>query len=243
VIVYPAIDLRGGRCVRLREGDFARETVYGDDPVGMARRWERAGAEWLHVVDLDGARAGSPVQLELVAAICHAVSIPVQVGGGLRDRTAVDRVLAAGAARAIVGTVAVQAPLECEAICHEHPDRIAIGLDARDGRLRTTGWLEESSADALQVAPRVAAMGAAAIVYTDIARDGTEAGPDLDGTRAVARAAGIPVIASGGVGRVDDVRHVAALAVDGVAGVIVGRALYTGAVRLEDALAAARTGT
>jgi phosphoribosylformimino-5-aminoimidazole carboxamide ribotide isomerase len=239
VIVYPAIDLRDGRCVRLREGDFARETVYGDDPLAMARQWEAAGAEWLHVVDLDGARAGFPVQLALVAAICRAVSIPVQVGGGLRDRAAVERVLAAGAARAIVGTVAVRAPLECGAICRAHPGRIAVGLDARDGRLRTAGWLEESGAGALQVAPRVAAMGAAAIVYTDIARDGTEAGPDLDGTRAVARAAGIPVIASGGVGRVDDVRRVAALVPDGVAGVIVGRALYTGAVRLEDALAVA----
>jgi phosphoribosylformimino-5-aminoimidazole carboxamide ribotide isomerase len=243
VIVYPAIDLRGGRCVRLREGDFARETIYGDDPPAMARQWEAAGAEWLHVVDLDGARAGSPVQLALVAAICRAVSIPVQVGGGLRDRAAVERVLAAGAARAIVGTVAVRAPLECEAICRAHPGRIAVGLDARNGRLRTTGWLEESEVDALQVAPRVAAMGATAIVYTDIARDGTEAGPDLDGTRAVARAAGIPVIASGGVGRLDDVRRIAALAPDGVAGAIVGRALYTGAVRLEDALAVARTAT
>jgi phosphoribosylformimino-5-aminoimidazole carboxamide ribotide isomerase len=239
VIVYPAIDLRGGRCVRLREGDFARETIYGDDPPAMARQWEAAGAEWLHVVDLDGARAGSPVQLALVAAICRAVSIPVQVGGGLRDRAAVERVLAAGAARAIVGTVAVRAPLECESICRACPGRIAVGLDARDGRLRTTGWLEESGVDALQVAPRVAAMGAAAIVYTDIGRDGTQEGPDIDGTRAVAHAAGIPVIASGGIGCVDHIRAVAGLAADGVAGVIVGRALYTGSVALTDAIAAA----
>ena len=240
MIVYPAIDLRGGRCVRLREGDFARETVYGDDPVEMARRWVSEGAEWLHVVDLDGARAGRPEQLPLVAAICRAVSIPVQVGGGLRDRTAVDLVLAAGVARAIVGTVAVSAPAECEAICRAHPGRVAVGLDARAGRLKTAGWLEDGDADVLQVAPRVAAMGAAAIIYTDIARDGTETGPDLDGTRAVARAAGIPVIASGGMGTVDDVRRVAALAADGVAGVIVGRALYTGAIRLPGALEAAR---
>jgi phosphoribosylformimino-5-aminoimidazole carboxamide ribotide isomerase len=240
VIVYPAIDLRGGRCVRLREGDFARETVYGDDPVAVAERWVAEGASWLHVVDLDGARAGRPVQLPLVSAICRAVSIPVQVGGGLRDRTAVDLVLAAGVARAIVGTVAVNDPAECEAICRAHPGRIAVGLDARAGRLRTAGWLEAAEADVLQVAPRVAAMGAAAIIYTDIARDGTETGPDLDGTRAVARAAGIPVIASGGVGRLDDVRGVAALAGSGVAGVIVGRALYTGAIQLAAALAVAR---
>jgi phosphoribosylformimino-5-aminoimidazole carboxamide ribotide isomerase len=240
VIVYPAIDLRGGQCVRLREGDFGQETVYGDDPASVARRWAAAGAEWLHVVDLDGARAGHPAQLELVAAICRAVSIPVQVGGGLRDLAAVRRVLDAGAARAIVGTIAVSAPAVCEAICRAYPGRIAVGLDARAGRLRTAGWLEGSSAEVLEVAPRVAAMGAATIIYTDIGRDGTEVGPDLDGTRAVARAAGIPVIASGGVGRLDDVRRTAALGADGVAGVIVGRALYTGTVRLEDALVAAR---
>jgi phosphoribosylformimino-5-aminoimidazole carboxamide ribotide isomerase len=243
VIVYPAIDLRGGRCVRLREGDFARETVYGDDPVAMARRWAAEGAAWLHVVDLDGARAGAPVQSDVVAAICRAVAIPVQVGGGLRDAAAVAQVLAAGAARAIVGTIAVSAPAVCEAICRAHPGRVAVGLDARGGRLRTAGWLEESEAQVVAVAPRVAAMGAVAIVYTDIARDGTETGPDLDGTRAVARAADIPVIASGGVGRVEDVRAVAALASSGVAGVIVGRALYTGAVRLADALAAAKAGS
>jgi phosphoribosylformimino-5-aminoimidazole carboxamide ribotide isomerase len=177
-----------------------------------------------------------------VRAICRAVPIPVQVGGGLRDRAAVESVLGAGAARAIVGTIAVSAPAECEAICRAHPDRVAVGLDARAGRVRTAGWLEESEVDVLTLAPRVAAMGAAAIIYTDIARDGTETGPDLDGTRAVARAAGIPVIASGGVGRVEDVRRVAALARDGVAGVIVGRALYTGAVPLAEALAAAREG-
>lgn len=240
MIVYPAIDLRGGRCVRLSEGDFARETVYGDDPVAAARRWVAEGAEWLHVVDLDGARAGRPAQLELVAAICRAVAVPVQVGGGLRDEAAVAAVLAAGAARAVLGTIAVTAPAVCEAICRAHPGRIAVGLDARDGRLRTAGWLEAADAAVLEVAPRVAAMGAAAIVYTDIARDGTERGPDLDGTRAVARAAGIPVIASGGVAGADDVRRIAALAPAGVAGVIIGRALYTGAVRLADALAAAR---
>jgi phosphoribosylformimino-5-aminoimidazole carboxamide ribotide isomerase len=239
MIVYPAIDLRGGRCVRLLEGDFARETVYGDDPVAVARRWEAAGAAWLHVVDLDGARAGRPVQGDVVAAICRALSIPVQVGGGLRDATAVDAVLAAGAARAVVGTMAVRDPAACAALCRAHPGRIAVGLDARDGRLRTGAWLDDSEATPEALAPRVAAMGAAAIIYTDIGRDGTERGPDLDGTRRVARAAGIPVVASGGVGRVDDVSAVAALAGDGVAGVIIGRALYTGAVRLQDALRAA----
>jgi phosphoribosylformimino-5-aminoimidazole carboxamide ribotide isomerase len=243
MIVYPAIDLRAGQCVRLLEGDFGRETIYDDDPVAVARRWAAAGAAWLHVVDLDGARMGRPAQIDLVAAICRAVAIPVQVGGGLRDAAAVRAVLAAGAARAIVGTVAVRDPAACAAICEAHPGRVAVGLDARDGQVRTAGWLEGSSANVIEVAPRVAAMGAAAIIYTDIGRDGTERGPDLDGTRAVARVAGIPVIASGGVGRIDDIRAVTALARDGVGGIIVGRALYTGAVRLEDALAAAQETT
>ena len=238
--VIPAIDVLGGEAVRLVRGDYSRVVERAGHPRELAERWVRAGARRLHVVDLDGARAGRPVQLPLVAAICRAVSIPVQVGGGLRDRTAVDLVLAAGVARAIVGTVAVSAPAECEAICRAHPGRVAVGLDARAGRLKTAGWLEDGDADVLQVAPRVAAMGAAAIIYTDIARDGTETGPDLDGTRAVARAAGIPVIASGGMGTVDDVRRVAVLAADGVAGVIVGRALYTGAIGLPGALEAAR---
>jgi phosphoribosylformimino-5-aminoimidazole carboxamide ribotide isomerase len=237
--VFPAIDLRGGRCVRLAQGAFDRETVYGDDPVAMARRWVAAGARWLHVVDLDGARAGAPVQAATVAAICAAVRIPVQVGGGLRTETAVAAALGGGAARVVVGTAAVADPALCAALCGAHPGRIVVGLDARDGVVRVAGWTEGGGVTATELAGQVGAKGAAAIVYTDIARDGMQCGPDLDGTRAVARAAGIPVIASGGVGTVEDVRAVAALAADGVAGVIVGRALYTGAVRLEDALAAA----
>ena len=237
--VYPAIDLRGGRCVRLVQGAFDRETVFGDDPVAMARRWQAEGARWLHVVDLDGARAGRPVQADLVAAICAAVAIPVQVGGGLRDGEAVARVLAGGAARAVLGTVAVRQPAVAAAICTAHPGRVAVGLDARDGRVRVSGWTEDAGAEPAAVAARMAALGAAAIIYTDIGRDGTEQGPDIAGTRAVARAAGIPVIASGGVGSVDHVRAVAQLAGDGVTGVIVGRALYSGAVALPDARRAA----
>jgi phosphoribosylformimino-5-aminoimidazole carboxamide ribotide isomerase len=239
VTVYPAIDLRGGRCVRLVEGDFARETVYGDDPVEMARRWQAAGARWLHVVDLDGARAGAPVQAAIVARICAAVSIPVQTGGGLRDEAAVRTVLDAGVARAIVGTVAVRDPVLCARLCETFPGRIAVGIDARDGIARVAGWEEGSQARAADLARTVAAAGAATIVYTDIGRDGTERGPNVEETVAVARAAGIPVIASGGVGNVAHVRAVAARAADGIEGVIVGRALYTGAVTLEDALAAA----
>jgi phosphoribosylformimino-5-aminoimidazole carboxamide ribotide isomerase len=237
MILHPAIDLRGGRCVRLVEGDFARETVYGEDPAAMARRWEAGGARWLHVVDLDGAQAGWPVQAEVVRAICDAVAIPVQVGGGLRTAAAVDAVFAAGAARAVVGTVAVRDPGLFASICGSHPGRVALGLDARDGSVRVAGWLEGEAVRAVDLATRARELGAAAIVYTDIGRDGTERGPDVDGTRAVARAAGVPVIASGGVGTLEHLRNVRALAGDGVCGVIVGRALYTGAVDLADALA------
>ena len=239
MIVYPAIDLRAGRCVRLWQGEYARETVYGDDPVAVARGFAAAGARWLHVVDLDGARAGRPLQTDLVRAICAAAGVPVQVGGGLRDEAAVETVLDAGAARVVLGTVAIREPERARTICRAHPGRVAIGLDTRDGRVRVSGWTEGSTATGPEIAATAAEWGAAAIIYTDIGRDGTEHGPDLDGTRAVARAGRVPVIASGGVGSLADTRAVAALAADGVAGVIVGRALYTGAVDLGAALAAA----
>ena len=237
--VYPAIDLRGGRCVRLLQGAFERETVYGDDPVAVARGFEAAGARWLHVVDLDGARAGHPVQHELVARICAAVHIPVQLGGGLRDRAAIEAAFATGASRVVVGTTAAHDPDRCGELCAAHPGRVVVGLDVRAGQVRVAGWTEAATPDPLALARRVATLGAAAIVYTDIARDGTERGPDLEWTSAIARAAGVPVIASGGIGSLDDVCAVAARAADGVAGMIIGRALYTGAIRLDDALEAA----
>lgn len=239
MILYPAIDLRGGQCVRLTEGDFAQETVYGDDPVAMAQRWVAAGARWLHVVDLDGARAGHPVQADIVRAICAAVSVPVQVGGGLRDADAVRVILDAGARRAIVGTMAARDPECCRAICAEWPGRIAAGIDARDGLVRVAGWLEGETLPATELATAVAGWGAAAIIFTDIARDGTQQGVNLEQTAAVARAArGVGVIASGGIGGAEHLRAVAKLAGDGVDGVIVGRALYTGAVTIAAALAA-----
>jgi len=237
--VYPAIDLRGGRCVRLLQGAFERETVYGDDPVAVARGFEAVGARWLHVVDLDGARAGHPVQHELVARICAAVHIPVQLGGGLRDRAAIEAAFATGASRVVVGTTAAHDPDRCGELCAAHPGRVVVGLDVRAGQVRVAGWTEAATPDPLALARRVATLGAAAIVYTDIARDGTQGGPDLERTSAIARAAGVPVIASGGIGSLDDVRAVAARAADGVAGMIIGRALYTGAIRLAEALEAA----
>ena len=236
--IYPAIDLRGGHCVRLTEGDFSRETVYGDDPVAMARRWRDDGARWLHVVDLDGARAGAPVQADVVARICRAVDVPVQVGGGLRDEAAVRTVLDAGAARAIVGTVAVRDPDLCERLCTTFPGRIVVGIDARDGIARVSGWEEGSTLAATDLAATMAKRGATAIVYTDIARDGMRGGPNLDATGRLARKLlPCPVIASGGVSRLEDLD---ALAPTGAAAVVVGKALYEKVFTIEQAVARLR---
>jgi phosphoribosylformimino-5-aminoimidazole carboxamide ribotide isomerase len=239
--VIPAIDLRDGRCVRLLQGDFAAETRYGDDPVAMARRWQDEGARRLHVVDLDGAASGARRHGSVIAAICAALAIPVQVGGGLRDLDAIASVLDAGAEWAILGTAAAADPALLEAACARHPGRIAVGIDQRDGRVAVDGWLAASEVGALAIARRAEQAGAAAIVFTDIRRDGTGQGANLDATLAFARAHTVPVVVSGGVARVEDVRAARAAFDAGanLRGVIVGRALYEGHVRLADALAAA----
>jgi len=233
--VVPAVDVRGGRCVRLVQGRADAETVFGDDPVAMARGWEGAGASRLHVVDLDGAFDGRPAQTALVSEIVGALTIPVQVGGGLREVGHVEAILTAGARWAIVGTRAALEPAFLGEVCARFDDRIIVGIDAADGRVAVDGWTRVLDLDALALAHDAAGAGAAAIVYTDIARDGTQHGPNLWSTAALARAVGIPVFASGGVGSLDDIRQLAA--VPGVAGVIVGRALYSGAVDLRQALA------
>ena len=235
--VIPAVDLKGGRCVRLLHGRADAETVFSDDPVAMARRWEQEGAPRLHVVDLDGAFGGGPAQAAIVRAIVRAIAIPVEVGGGLRTVEHVEVVLAAGARWAIVGTRAALDPQFLGQICRRFDARIIVGIDASDGRVAVDGWTRVLDLDAMALARDAAAAGADAIIYTDIARDGTQVGPNIWSTEAVARAAGIPVFASGGVGSLDDIRQVAGI--PGVEGVIVGRALYTGAVRLRDALAEA----
>jgi phosphoribosylformimino-5-aminoimidazole carboxamide ribotide isomerase len=242
--VIPAIDLRGGRCVRLTQGDFAAEKTYGDDPVAMARRWAGLGASRLHVVDLDGAARGERAHGSVIAAICAALSIPVQVGGGLRDIEAVASVLEAGAERAILGTAAAADPGFVERACARFPGRIAVGIDQRDGKVAIDGWLRDSEATALGIARHAAAAGAAAIVFTDIRRDGTGQGANLEATVAFAAAHAVPVIVSGGVASLDDV-HRARLAFDAganLAGVIIGRALYEGKIALEDAIAVAAGG-
>lgn len=230
--IIPAIDIRGGKCVRLLQGDYARETVFGEDPVEMARRWEAEGGTRLHVVDLDAARTGEPVNLPIVARIAAALSIPVQMGGGVRNREAVLRTLDAGIQRAIVGTTAAADPETARALFGEFGDRLILGLDARDGRAAVAGWTETTSWDAVDLAREMAAAGARRIIFTDIATDGMGSGPSLESTRRLAEAVGLPIIASGGVGSDDDVVQVQALSAAGVEGVIVGKALYTGAVQL-----------
>lgn len=237
--ILPAIDLLGGRCVRLSQGDYDRVSVYGDDPAAVAAGFVAAGATRVHVVDLDGARAGKPHNRDAVRAIAAAAKgVPVQLGGGMRDEAAVEAALGLGVERAILGTAALRDPALVRAVAKRFPGRIGVGIDARGGRVAVAGWLETSDATALDVAKCFEDAGVAALVYTEIARDGMGSGPDLDATAALARAVSIPVIASGGVGSLDDVRRTAAT--PGIAGLIIGRALYEGKVALADALAAAR---
>lgn len=234
--VIPALDLAGGRCVRLVEGRPETVTVFGEDPVAWARRFAADGASRLHVVDLDGAFAGTPRQTAAVAAVVGAVAIPVQVGGGLRDLAAVAAVLATGARWAVVGTAAAVEPGFLEEACRRWPGRILLGVDAADGRVAVEGWTRILDLGAVELARRGRAAGVAGVVYTDVRRDGTGRGPNLEATAALAAEAGLPVIASGGVGSLDDLRRLAAI--PGVVGAIVGRALYSGDLSLRAALAA-----
>lgn len=235
MIIYPAIDLRGGRCVRLIEGDFSRETVFDDDPAEAARRWADAGAEWLHVVDLDGAVVGEPVNGEGIRRIRQAVDIPIQLGGGLRLEEHISAAFDHGVDRVILGTAAIRSPDLVTAAAKAWPDRVAVGLDARDGRLAAGGWLDQTDALATDVARALQAAGVRHFIFTDISRDGTLAGPNLVALAAMVEAVPVDVIASGGIGQLDDVLHVAAA---GAAGVIIGRALYDGRVDLAETIAA-----
>jgi phosphoribosylformimino-5-aminoimidazole carboxamide ribotide isomerase len=234
--LWPAIDLRGGRCVRLLQGDYERETVFGEDPIAMVREFVAAGARRLHIVDLDGAKAGAPVQAELVARMVAAARVPCQLGGGVRSLESAAAYVAAGVERVVVGSIAIEQPDLLVAMANRFPGRIVLGLDARDGRVAVRGWLETSPVEATQVARRHEHLPLAAVVYTDIAKDGMLAGPNLAALEAMMAATRLPVVASGGVANPDDIRRVAAT---GAAGCIVGKALYAGAVTLADAQAAA----
>ncbi|MBD3883352.1 1-(5-phosphoribosyl)-5-[(5-phosphoribosylamino)methylideneamino]imidazole-4-carboxamide isomerase [Phormidium tenue FACHB-886] len=233
--VIPAIDLLEGRCVRLYQGDYAQSQVFDENPVAVARQWAEQGATWLHLVDLDGAKAGQPVNQTAIEAIVRAVDVPVQVGGGLRDRQSVAALLALGVRRVILGTVAVEQPELVRSLCREFPGQIVVGIDARNGKVATRGWLETSEVEAVALAKQMADQGVAAIIYTDIHRDGTLQGPNRAALRELAEAVAIPVIASGGISSITDLLSLLALEPLGVTGAIVGRALYTGAVSLKEA--------
>ena len=242
MILFPAIDLKGGKCVRLLRGDMEAATTFNEDPADQARKFEAAGCRWIHVVDLDGAFAGAPVNAPAVRAILAAVKVPVQLGGGIRDAGGIAAWLDAGIARVILGTVALRDPDLVKRVCRDWPGRIVVGIDARGGRVAVEGWAETSDVLAVDLAKKFADAGVAAIVYTDIERDGAMGGPNVEATAALARSSGIPVIASGGVSSLDDLRALKAHAADGIVGVISGRALYDGridlgqAVRLLDAV-------
>jgi phosphoribosylformimino-5-aminoimidazole carboxamide ribotide isomerase len=235
MLILPAIDLQGGRCVRLVQGDFARSQTFSDDPAALAVRWQSEGARWLHVVDLDGARAGTPRNLPAIRAIREAINIPIEVGGGLRSLESVASLLEMGIERVILGTAALKDRPFLRACLERWGERIIVGLDARNGLVATNGWLETSTVPALTLAQALAAEGVVRFIYTDIARDGTLSGPNLAALKQMLAGVTRPIIASGGVSSLADLRALAAL---GAEGTIVGRALYTEEVKLAEAIRA-----
>ena len=240
--VIPAIDLLEGKCVRLYQGDYNQVEVFSDRAVEMAKHWVEQGATRLHLVDLDGAKAGKPMNQAMIAEIVETVSIPVQVGGGLRDRGSISELLSLGVSNAIVGTIAVEQPQLVKDLCQEFPQQITIGIDARNGKVATRGWVETSEIMATDLAQQMADQGAASIIYTDIYRDGTLTGPNLDALRELAQSISIPVIASGGFSSVSDLLSLLALEPTGVTGAILGRALYTNQIDLKEAVEAVGNG-
>jgi phosphoribosylformimino-5-aminoimidazole carboxamide ribotide isomerase len=236
VEVIPAVDLKGGRCVRLRQGRMDDETVFSDDPTAMARKWESLGAGRLHVVDLDGAVGGKPANAEAIKAICGALSIPVQLGGGVRDLTGLERALDLGVNRVILGTLAAKDPDAALEAAKVHPGRVVIGIDARDGMVAVAGWTQTSQTHFLDLAAKFEDESIAAIVFTDIARDGMHTGPNLESTKQLCEAVSRPVIAAGGVHDIDDLKRLKEMEPIGLAGAITGRAIYEGTLDLAEAL-------
>jgi phosphoribosylformimino-5-aminoimidazole carboxamide ribotide isomerase len=234
--LWPAIDLRGGRCVRLLQGDYSRETVFGDDPMAMVRRFVEGGASRLHIVDLDGARDGVPTQAALVARMVQAAGVPCQLGGGIRSIDTASAYLDAGVDRVVVGSVAIERPELLDQMAGRFPGRVVLGLDARDGKVAVRGWLKTSGLTAIDVARRHGHLPLAAVVYTDIATDGMLSGPNVAALAEMIAAVRLPVVASGGVSNAADIRQLAAI---GAAGCIVGKAIYAGAVSLAAAIEAA----
>ena len=239
MILYPAIDLKDGQCVRLLKGEMSEATVFNDDPGAQAAAFEAAGAEWIHLVDLNGAFAGQPVNAEAVESILSSIAVPAQLGGGIRDMATIEAWLSKGLARVILGTVAVENPDLVREAARAFPGQVAVGLDARNGRVATRGWAEETDVQVTDLARAFEDAGIAAIIYTDIDRDGAMGGPNIPATEALARAVKVPVIASGGVSSMEDLTRLADTGV--ISGAISGRALYDGAIDLKTALAALKT--
>ena len=238
LIIIPAIDIREGRCVRLLQGDYAKETQYSDDPVSVAKRWEGLGGEMIHVVDLDGAKSGAPVNHELLAAICAAVRVPVEVSGGLRTMADISAAFSYGAGRVQLGSAAVQDPALVREACAAFPGRIVVSIDAKHGEVMTDGWTEGSGVTASALAARMVELGVSRIMYTDISHDGMLAGPNLEALADLARSLPVPVVASGGVSSLDQIRAVAAT---GCEAVIIGKALYEGTLTLPEAIRSANS--
>ncbi len=242
MLIIPAIDLKEGNCVRLEQGEMNRDTVFSDNPAEQALVWQRAGAELLHIVDLDGAFAGIPKNRSAITAILNAISIPAQLGGGIRDIATIEAYLLLGLSRVIIGTAAQRNPELVVEACNKFPGRIVVGIDAKNGMVAVQGWAELTGVTAVELARRFEDCGVAAIIYTDISRDGMMAGPNIDATRALAEAISIPVIASGGVSSLKDIKNLIDIEQSGVNGVITGKAIYSGAINLNEAIALTRQG-
>lgn len=235
MLIIPAIDIKDGRCVRLFQGEMDKETIYFDRPIDAARHWVKEGATFIHVVDLNGAVEGRPVHTREVEAICKETGLLVELGGGLRSAASVEAALALGVSRVVVGTAAYEHQAFLRALCKQFPEKIVVGIDARAGKVAVKGWKETTSMDAVDLAKRCAGDGASRIIYTDISRDGTREGVNVEETLRLARSVSVPVIASGGVATLEDIRRLLPLEAEGVEGVIIGRALYSGAFTLRDA--------
>ena len=240
MLILPAIDLRGGNCVRLVKGDFKQETIYSEHPEEIALRWEGEGAEFLHVVDLDGALAGEPQNMDAIKRILQAVTIPVEVGGGIRSMESIDRLLSIGVSRVILGSVAVHKEELVQAACSAYGNRIVVGIDAKKGIVATDGWEKSGGISVVELAKKLGAFGLETIIYTDISRDGTLSGVNVTETARLARASGIKVIASGGVKSISDIEELKKRECDGIIGVIVGKSIYEGTLTLIEAIAASR---
>ncbi|MET0501117.1 MAG: 1-(5-phosphoribosyl)-5-[(5-phosphoribosylamino)methylideneamino]imidazole-4-carboxamide isomerase [Candidatus Binatia bacterium] len=235
MLIIPAIDIKDGRCVRLFQGEMDKETVYFDDPMDAAKHWAKEGATFIHIVDLNGAVEGRTIHTREVEAICKGTGLTVELGGGLRSVEAVEAALKLGVSRVVIGTAAYDHQELLRGLCAQFPQKIVVGIDARNGKVAIKGWKETTAMDAVELAKRCQADGAARIIYTDISRDGTREGVNLEETRRLAQSLTIPVIASGGVATLEDIRSLLALESDGVEGVIVGRALYNGSFHLKEA--------